>query len=76
MQKSDYDHHKEGVYMSDSEKKFIAFICVVLGFLVLPIIATILKLDTRHIPKIVILLSWFISANIISAIWFYIRGNR
>ena len=62
--------------MSDSEKKFIAFVSVVLGFLVLPFIATALKLDTRHIPRIVILLSWFISAKVISAIWFYIRGNR
>ena len=48
--------------MSNSEKKFIAFVSMVLGFLVLPIIATILKLDTRHIPRIAILLSWFISA--------------
>ena len=76
MKKSDYDHHREDTNMSDSEKKFIAFVSVVLGFLVLPIIATALKLDTRHIPRIVILLSWFISAKVISAIWFYIRENQ
>ena len=62
--------------MSDSEKKVIAFVSVVLGFLVLPIIITILKIDSRHVPKIVILLSWFISSKIISSIWFYIRGER
>ena len=62
--------------MSDSEKKVIAFVSVVLGFLVLPIIITILKIDSRHVPKIVILLSWFISSKIISSIWFYIRGKR
>ena len=62
--------------MSDSEKKVIAFVSVVLGFLVLPIIITILKIDSRHVPKIVILLSWFISLKIISSIWFYLRGKR
>ena len=62
--------------MSDSEKKVIAFVSVVLGFLVLPIIITILKIDSRHVPKIVILLSWFISSKIISSIWFYLRGKR
>ena len=62
--------------MSDSEKKVIAFVSVVLGFLVLPIIITILKIDSRHVPKNVILLSWFISSKIISSIWFYLRGKR
>jgi len=62
--------------MSNSEKKFIAFVSMVLGFLVLPIIATILKLDTRHIPRIAILLSWFISAKIIHAIWIYVREKK
>ena len=62
--------------MSDAEIKFIAFVSSVLGFLVLPIIATILKIDTRHISKIVIILSWFISAKIISSIWFFLRGKR
>ena len=62
--------------MSNSEKKFIAFVSMVLGFLVLPIIATILKLDTRHIPRIVIWLSWFISAKIIHAIWIYVREKK
>ena len=62
--------------MSDSEKKVIAFVSVVLGFLVLPIIITILKIDSRHVPKIVILLSWFISSKIISSIWFFLRGKR
>ena len=62
--------------MSDSEKKVIAFVSVVLGFLVLPIIITILKIDSRHVPKIVILLSWFISSKIISSIWYYMREER
>ena len=62
--------------MSNSEKKFIAFVSMVLGFLVLPIIATILKLDTRHIPRIAILLSSFISAKIIHAIWIYVREKK
>ena len=62
--------------MSNSEKKFIAFVSMVLGFLVLPVIATILKLDTRHIPRIAILLSWFISAKIIHAIWIYVREKK
>ena len=34
------------------------------------------KIDTRHISKIVIILSWFISAKIISSIWFFLRGKR
>lgn len=62
--------------MSNSEKKFIAFVSMVLGFLVLPIIATILKLDTRHIPRIAILLSWFISAKIIHTIWIHAREKK
>ena len=62
--------------MSNSEKKFIAFVSMVLGFLVLPIIATILKLDTRHIPRIAILLSWFISAKIIHTIWIHTREKK
>ena len=60
--------------MSDAERKFIAFVSVILGFLVLPIIATILKLDTRHIPKIVIWLTWIISAKIIYLIWTSLRS--
>ena len=62
--------------MSDSEAKVIAFISSVAGFLVLPIIATIFKINVKHIPKIVIILVWFISAKIISGIWFYLRGKR
>lgn len=62
--------------MSNSEKKFIAFVSMVLGFLVLPVIATILKLDTRHIPRIVIWLSWFISAKIIHTIWIHVREKK
>ena len=61
--------------MSDAERKFIAFVSVILGFLVLPIIATILKLDTRHIPKIVIWLTWIISAKIIFSIWTSLRSK-
>ena len=61
--------------MSDTERKFIAFVSVILGFLVLPIIATILKLDTRHIPKIVIWLTWIISAKIIFIIWTSLRSK-
>ena len=60
--------------MSDTERKFIAFVSVILGFLVLPIIATILKLDTRHISKIVIWLTWIISAKIIYFIWTSLRS--
>ena len=62
--------------MSNSEKKFIAFVSMVLGFLVLPIIATILKLDTRHVSRIAIFLSCFISAKIIHVIWIHVREKQ
>ena len=62
--------------MSDSEEKVIAFVSCVAGFLVLPIIVTILKIDSRHVPKIVIIVVWFISAKIIFRIWCYLRGKR
>ena len=57
-----------GDTMSNGEIKFIAFISVIAGFLVLPVIATIFDIDVKSIPKIVILLTWFFSAKVISSI--------
>lgn len=62
--------------MSEAEQKFAAFISVVAGFFVLPIIITALRIDSRYVPKIVIILVWIVSAKIIFAIWCHLRGKR
>ena len=50
----------------DAEKKFKAFISMILGFLVLPLICTALKIDVSGIPKFLIIACWLGSAHIIA----------
>ena len=50
----------------DAEKKFKAFISMILGFLVLPLICTTLKIDVSGIPKFLIIACWLGSAHIIA----------
>ena len=52
--------------MSDGEKKFKAFLSMLLVFMVLPLICTIFRIDTNSVPRIIIILCWLGSAQVIA----------
>lgn len=52
----------------NAEVKFKAFISVILGFVSVALIGMLLNIDFDHVPRLILIIWWFVNAHIINFI--------